>query len=175
MTEPRDEVVLMPTPLDRLEWVVTLEADPDTSPFIVPWPLERHRRALDDPDLAHLLVTDPEGPVGFAILAGMGGARSVIELRRMVVAPALRGRGLGRASLRRLIAYAFDELGAHRLWLDVVVENRRAKRLYRSEGFRTEGVLRDHLPAGGGFRSLEVMSMLAPERREGRPREPCRS
>ena len=58
---------------------------------------------------------------------------------------------------------AFDDLGAHRFWLDVKARNTRAKALYDSEGFVVEGQLRDAVKVADGFDSLIVMSMLQHE------------
>lgn len=76
-----------------------------------------------------------------------------------------KGRGHGRAALRLVKERAFGELGAHRLWLDVKEENARARRLYESEGFVSEGVLRDSFWTGEGYESLVVMSILESEYR----------
>lgn len=164
MEDARAAVTLSPMPAERLCWVVALEADSATQPFIVPWSLERHRSALRDPDLRHLLLVGPNGAVGFAILAGLRDSPAVVELRRLVIAPEDRGRGFGRTALGVLINHVFDDLGAHRLWLDVVTDNARARGLYVSRGFRPEGVLRDHLATADGFRSVEVLAILASER-----------
>jgi diamine N-acetyltransferase len=74
-----------------------------------------------------------------------------------------KGRGFGRAALRVAKKVAFDDLGAHRLWLDVKTHNARARALYESEGFVVEGVLRESVRTERGFESLTVMSMLLPE------------
>ena len=58
---------------------------------------------------------------------------------------------------------AFEQLGAHRLWLDVMAHNDRARNLYRSEGFLEEGTLRECMLVGGEFVSLVIMSMLEDE------------
>ena len=58
---------------------------------------------------------------------------------------------------------AFENLGAHRLWLEVMEANGRAIQLYRSEGFTCEGLHREGLKQGENFVSLKVMSMLANE------------
>jgi diamine N-acetyltransferase len=58
---------------------------------------------------------------------------------------------------------AFDDLGAHRFWLDVQRRNTRARALYDSEGFVLEGELREAVRVPGGFETLAVMSMLAAE------------
>ena len=89
------------------------------------------------------------------------GQHQSIELKRMVVQA--KGSGFGRAALRVAKKVAFDDLGAHRFWLDVKSRNTRAKALYDSEGYVVEGTLRDSVKVQGGFDSLIVMSMLHPE------------
>ena len=74
-----------------------------------------------------------------------------------------KGAGFGRAALRVAKKVAFDDLAAHRLWLDVKARNSRAKALYDSEGFVVEGELRDAVKGSDGFETLVVMSMLRPE------------
>jgi ribosomal protein S18 acetylase RimI-like enzyme len=54
----------------------------------------------------------------------------------MLTLPALRSRGLGRAVLRALAAFALAR-GAPRLFLQVEEENAAAQRLYERSGFRT--------------------------------------
>jgi RimJ/RimL family protein N-acetyltransferase len=74
-----------------------------------------------------------------------------------------KGSGYGRAALRVAKKVAFDDLHAHRLWLDVKDSNSRAQALYDSEGFVVEGRLRDAVKVPGGFESLVVMAMLQSE------------
>ena len=57
------------------------------------------------------------------------------ELKRMYVAPELRGRGLGRRLVAALEAEALT-LGARRLVLETGVRQTRALALYRNTGFR---------------------------------------
>ncbi len=71
--------------------------------------------------------------------------------------------GRGRAALRVVKKIVFDDLGAHRFWLDVKERNARAQGLYQGEGFALEGRLRDAVRVADGRDSLIVMSMLAPE------------
>jgi RimJ/RimL family protein N-acetyltransferase len=74
-----------------------------------------------------------------------------------------KGRGTGRATLRVVKKVAFDDLGAHRLWLDVKKRNERARALYAGEGFVVEGELREAVRVADGFETLVVMSMLQSE------------
>ena len=59
--------------------------------------------------------------------------------------------------------FAFEEREAHRLWLDVLEDNQRARGLYLSEGFIEEGRLREAVWTGERHASLVLMAMLASE------------
>lgn len=90
-----------------------------------------------------------------------------MELRRIVVREP--GKGLGSLALRLIVDYAFERLGAHRLWLDVKVHNHRAQRAYERVGFQQEGALRDSLLTDSVYESLVIMSILKPEHLALRP------
>ena len=156
-------VRLRPTMQSDLEFVVSLEQDPDNLPFITPWERTQHEASIRFPDFRHFIVEGGSGleSVGFVILIGCKGQNQSLELKRMVVGS--KGEGYGRAALRVVKKVAFDDLGAHRLWLDIKQHNTRAKALYDSEGFVVEGVLRESVKSSGGFVSMVVMSMLQQE------------
>ncbi len=111
----------------------------------------------------HLIIenTADGSRVGYIILAGLADVNQSIEFRRIVVTE--KGKGYGKQALRLVKKLAFDELKAHRLWLDVKEHNVRARHLYEAEGFLAEGVLRECIKADVGFESLLVMSMLRDE------------
>jgi diamine N-acetyltransferase len=154
------ELALRPTRADDLGYVVAAESDAENAPFLAPSPRAEHEAFVADPRQRHLIAEVGGRPVGFALLRLHPEDRAV-ELRRLAVTE--KGRGYGRAALRAVARTAFEEHGAHRLWLDVKPHNERARALYRSEGFVEEGVLRDALPTGDGFESLVLMSLLRPE------------
>jgi diamine N-acetyltransferase len=153
-------VRLRPTMQSDLDFVLSLENDPENLPFIAPWERTQHEAAIRFPDFRHFIVE--AGPqldaAGFVILIGCRSRNQSLELKRMVVRS--KGQGFGRAALQVLKKVAFDDLGAHRLWLDVKKRNARAKALYDSEGFVVEGELRESVRVQGGFESMIVMSML---------------
>jgi len=146
-----------------LDFVLTLEQDRENLPFITPWERMQHEAAIRFPDFRHFIIEGGAGldAAGFLILIGCRSQNQSLELKRMVVQH--KGKGYGRAALRIAKKIAFDDLGAHRLWLDVKGLNTRAKLLYDSEGFVIEGRLRDAVRVSGGYDSLIVMSMLKPE------------
>lgn len=137
------------------------ERDAENRPFICPWDELRHLEALADPDCRYFILDEGGRSIGFVLLAGISTGNGVVEFRRIVVNE--KGRGLGRAAVEKVKAYCFEDLKAHRLWLDVFEDNVRARSLYETAGFRVEGILRDSVWSPDGFRSLVVMSMLAPE------------
>ena len=154
------ELALRPTRADDLGYVVAAESDADNAPYLAPSPRAEHEGFLGDPRQRHLIAEVEGRPVGFVLMRLHPEDRAV-ELRRLAVTE--EGRGYGRATLRAVARTAFEEHGAHRLWLDVKPHNERARALYRSEGFVEEGVLRDALLTGDRFESLVVMSLLRPE------------
>lgn len=127
-------LVLRPTTPDDLRELSGWEQEPDTSTWLGETGPAWHTRALADPDQEHLITTDGDALVGFAVLAGLRGGNS-IELRRMVVAPGHRGAGRGRTLLEAVLARAYAHHGVQNVWLDVKSHNVRARSLYESAGF----------------------------------------
>jgi diamine N-acetyltransferase len=163
---------LRPTMLSDLDWVVSVEQDAANLPFITPWERTQHEGAIRFPDSRHFIVeagADYER-AGFVILQGCRNPHHSIELKRLVLQPAVHGQGNGRACVKLLKQMAFRDLKAHRFWLDVKSLNTRALALYASEGFIEEGRLRESVrisgPEGDGYDSLIVMSMLDREHAE---------
>ncbi len=158
---------LRPTLLSDLDYVVSVEQDAANRPFITPWERTQHEGAVRIPDFRHFIV-ETEGADGFVILQGCRNPHGSVELKRLVLQR--KGQGLGRRCLRALKRMAFDELHAHRFWLDVKSRNTRALALYVGEGFVEEGRLREAVRAvdeagSAGYDSLVVMSLLETEYR----------
>ena len=59
-----------------------------------------------------------------------------------IVAPEARGRGVATEALRQLTSWAFDELGAQRVYLLIDVVNAPSHRVAERCGYVREGVLR---------------------------------
>jgi diamine N-acetyltransferase len=156
-------VRLRPTMQSDLEFVLSLERDPENLPYITPWERIQHEAAIRFPDFRHFIIETGEGleAGGFLILIGCRNQHQSIELKRMVVRD--KNQGYGRSALRVAKKIAFDDLGAHRFWLDIKKRNTRARSLYDSEGFVFEGELREAVKLQDGYDSLVVMSMLQAE------------
>ena len=107
-----------------------------------------------------LLVIYREGnPVGCGAVRLLDSGTA--ELKRMYVAPALRGRGLGR----RLVAALETEaraLGVRRLVLETGVRQSAALALYRATGFQPIPLYGEYLRSPGT--SICLGKVLAPDR-----------
>lgn len=161
---PSARLRLRPTMLSDLDFVVSVETDSANRPFVTPWERTQHEGAVRIPDFRHFIVEGGAdyASVGFVILQGCRNPQRSVELKRLVLQT--KGQGLGRACVRLLKEMAFRDLRAHRFWLDVKQLNSRALALYDSEGFVTEGCLRESVRVSqddaDGFDSLIVMSIL---------------
>jgi RimJ/RimL family protein N-acetyltransferase len=146
-----------------LAFVLAAESHPENAPWVKQWTRTEHAWAVSDPTMAHWVLESrgTGAAVGFVILAGLSKETPEVELKRLVVLE--KGRGFGRAAVGLVKRYAFEELGAARLWLDVYEHNERARALYHAQGFRTEGVVRDHAEVDGRRVSLHILSILAGE------------
>lgn len=74
-----------------------------------------------------------------------------------------RGRGVGKSVLQAVLRFAFETLELHRVCLYTLLDNAAAERLYRRQGFREEGLLRECLLRDGEFVNQKVWSLLATE------------
>lgn len=75
----------------------------------------------------------------------------------------IKGKGFGREAIQLLKKLCFKKLQYHQLWLDVYDENKRAIRIYESEGFVKEGLLRDNTKTENAYRSERIYSILENE------------
>lgn len=152
-----------PTTETDLNDVIKIEGAPENTPFIRQWSIQQHKSAIIDDDMAHLIVENKSNNkvIGYIILVGLENPDKSIELKRIVIKE--KNKGFGKEALRLIKKIAFENLGAHRLWLEVMEHNDRAIKLYQSEGFILEGVHRESLKQKERFVSLKVMSILAHE------------
>ncbi|NLF06027.1 MAG: GNAT family N-acetyltransferase [Actinomycetales bacterium] len=88
---------------------------------------------------------------------------------RLAMRPGYRGRGYGTEAIWLMLGLAFDTLGLHRVGLDVLATNARAKSLYENLGFVAEGRLRDAARDGERFCDVVVMGILDEEYRAATP------
>lgn len=143
----------------HLEHVDSLLRDPDTLRFTripVPVPDGFARRWVDTYAEARREGTreafaafEPDGAfAGIALAPEIDREGAQLELG-YIVATEARGRGVGTAILRALTEWAFEELGAQRIFLLINIDNAPSIRVAERCGYVQEGVMRSlHLKQG---------------------------
>lgn len=143
--------------------IMEIERQPGFEHLVGRSTLEFHTRAMADPDHAYLVGLAPDGRIeGFAILRDVENPQHNTCLKRLAVR--VPGSGFGKPFLGDVIAWVFENTETHRLWLDHIITNDRARHVYEENGFVREGISREAYALPGGSRiDLAVMSILRRE------------
>lgn len=86
------------------------------------------------------------------------------RLGLMVGKHTLQGQGLGQQTMRLLVAYAFEVLKLHKVWLVHYADNARMRHIAGKLGFRQEGVLRDEYFHQGRWHDMVRHALLESDR-----------
>ena len=123
---------------------------------------------LNDP---HAFAIETRGGqlIGNCHLFRVDMRQRVAELGIVIGDKSFWGQGYGTDALDLLLAYAFDHLGLHRVELQYVAFNRRAREAYDKCGFVEEGRRREAVFIRGEWVDSVMMSILDREWRARRP------
>jgi len=110
------------------------------------------------PGPARAVAVEDGEVVGSVAVVPLHGWSSHVGEVRLIVDPARRGRGVGRALARRAVLEALD-LGLQKLVVEVIAAQEPAIAMFRSLGFEPEALLTDHVrDRAGELRDLMVLS-----------------
>lgn len=101
--------------------------------------------------------------IGNVNLLGIDSINRSCEFSILIGDENYQGKGVGKIASAWIIHHAFNNLNLNRVWLSVLEENVRARKLYDSLGFVEEGLLREVLHKNGRYVNLSVMSILRSE------------
>ncbi len=76
------------------------------------------------------------------------------------ILPEFRGKEFSKEMYKLIFKLGFDVMGMHRLWLLVLVTNEKALHVYKSVGFKREGLQREAILRNGKFTDYLMMSIL---------------
>ena len=161
-TGPVVKIRLRDTCEKDIDHILAMERDPENTPFIRQWTRQQHIESLSSSHYGHFIIQGPSDEImGYIILTGLDNPDKSIEFKRIVIRA--KGTGQGKQAVSLAVNKVFKELGAHRLWLEVLPTNKRALAVYTACGFVKEGVHRESVKMDNQFLSLDVMSILRHE------------
>jgi diamine N-acetyltransferase len=118
---------------------------PYTSDHMATW-AERNRA---NNDILFVIYEQPTfRPIGETGFTAVNMTHQTAEFGIMIGETSCWGQGYGTEATQRLLAYGFDLLGLHLIWLRVSSSNHRGMRVYHRAGFREAGRLHEALRIG---------------------------
>jgi len=107
---------------------------------------------------ARLLAFDGADVLGYGAVVPLQGWSSHVGEVRVIVDPAHRGRGIGRALARQAVMEALN-LGLTKMVVEVVAAEESTIGMFRSHGFEPEALLKDHVrDQAGELRDLMILA-----------------
>lgn len=148
---------------DDLPVIMEIERQPGFEHLVGRSSAEFHTRAMADPDYIYLVGLHATAAIeGIAILRDLENPQHNTCLKRLAVRTP--GSGFGKPFLKEVIDWVFMNTETHRLWLDHIITNDRARHVYEENSFVREGVSREAYELPDGSRTdLAVMSILRHE------------
>jgi diamine N-acetyltransferase len=113
-------------------------------------------------NLAICLSTSGEH-IGNLYLGGINWVSRRASLGMFIGSAEHRGKGYGQEALRQMLGHAFSDLNLNRVYLEVLVENAPAIKVYEKCGFAVEGRLPSHVFKNGTYRDVLVMGITGRE------------
>jgi RimJ/RimL family protein N-acetyltransferase len=163
-------VVIRPIEVDDQVFISALNADPVVRANVVGWEFphsrQQQQRWFDghiESDTHRWLVTDADGdPIGLTGLWHVNWHDHNAEVAiKLGGTPNVRGRGLGSDTLKAVMAFAFYEVGLHRIYATILSINTASVKLFVNHaGFQHEGVAREQVWRHGRYVDLLHLGAL---------------
>jgi RimJ/RimL family protein N-acetyltransferase len=110
-----DSISIRSTVEADLDTILAMERSDDNTPYIRQWSREKHLEAISDKNIGHFVIqaADDGRIIGYIILIGLENIDRAVEFKRIVIKE--KGNGFGRAAVRFIKKYVFEELGFNSL------------------------------------------------------------
>lgn len=102
-------------------------------------------------------------PIGLVGLYEIHSTARKAEMRIILGAENIRGKGYGTELVRMITFYGFDRLNLHRIYLGFTSENEAARRAYEKAGYKYEGELKEDIYRNSRYYDSIRMAMLRDE------------
>jgi len=110
-----------------------------------------------------ICIGDEQRPVGSVYLRDIDRTHKKAEYGIFIGEKDALGQGYGTWAAKKMIAYAFEEVGLHKVMLRVLAENRKAIRSYEKAGFVKEAYLKDEVFLDGQYKDVIYMAVINQE------------
>ena len=118
---------------------------------------------VDDDTKRYWIIELDGEPVGLANLYDISTLHRRAYLGLYLADDRVRGVGVGSATDRFLMSHAFEELGLEKLCAEALATNVAGIKVHQNQGFRVDGVLRNHVLKGDKRVDVVTMSLLRDE------------
>jgi len=155
------------------EWLQDTQWEPGllrnlSADALHPWTAAEYAELAADPDsddkfFFMVRANADDGLLGWVILDEIQLKNRRAELGIALPVASDRGQGYGVDTLNTILSFAFNELGLHKVTLDVNANNQAALRAYAAVGFVREGINREAVYQDGQWLDLYQFGILAKE------------
>jgi RimJ/RimL family protein N-acetyltransferase len=165
------KVILRAIEEEDLGFCQRLYNDPTIRAMVVGWDfpasLDKQKRwfaslATDQNNVRLVVETMEKQPIGLTGLWDIDWHnRHALTATKLLALEELRGKGYGRDAIMAMNAYAFFEVGLHRLWSLILDYNVASMKSYvERSGWKIEGRLRQHVFRNGSHHDLYYVACL---------------
>jgi len=108
-------------------------------------------------------------PIGLAYLLNINHNKKITDWGLYISDKSFRRKGIGSASLKKLIDFVFSEMKFNKMTTKVLENNSVALNIYKKFGFKTEGKLQETLQRDGKQIEVFLMSLSKNEWKKVKP------
>lgn len=116
-------------------------------------------KSITDINMHFAVVNKQDEYIGTVSLKNISNINNSAEYA-IVLRMEYRGTGVAQNATSEIIKYAFEKLGLHKIYLNVLDKNERAKHFYQKCGFVYEGTSVDAIMLNGKYESLAWYGMI---------------
>ena len=106
------------------------------------------------------IVDEDDQILGLVSLVGISQIQQLASFHIMIGNKEQQNKGIGTFAIREILKHAFMNMNLHRVELDVLADNLRARHLYEKMGFVLEGTKRKASFKDGDYRDVCMYAIL---------------
>lgn len=163
-----ENIVLRPLTVEDTDLIVKWRNDENVKKYFIyqgEFTKEGHLHWVDTKiksgEVVQFIIVENEtnSPIGSVYIRDIDYSNKKAEYGIFIGEENAKGKGYGTQAAKLMIAYAFDELKLHRLYLRVYADNERAIASYKKAGFSLEGILKDDVYVRDEYRDIAWMAI----------------